>query len=139
LPRIARSPSGGPTTGPPRRAERALRLVPPPQASRPGFEPGLPPPVRRRVRVVPPVVERGLCQRCGESVIACRDARGRRVPVHPVPVRGGELIINASQGRIVHALNPAEVAVARRREELGFVPHDQVCHALGHAGGQGWD
>jgi hypothetical protein len=127
LPRTATNPPEGRTTG------RALRLVPPPRASRPRAV-TVPPP-RRRVREVPPVVERGFCQRCGEGVIACWDASGRRVPVHPVAVRGGELIINASQGRIVQALSPVEVAAARRRGELGFVAHDQVCRALGRAAG----
>lgn len=77
--------------------------------------------------------EQGRCQRCGEVVIACWDAQDRLVPVHPVAVPGGELIVNASQARIVQVLSHREASAAHRRGELGFLPHARICRGLGYA------
>ncbi len=74
----------------------------------------------------------GRCHRCGEQVIGCRDAEGRLVPVHPVAVPGGELIINGDQCKIVQVLSPREASAAQRRGDLGFMPHGRVCRRLGN-------
>lgn len=74
----------------------------------------------------------GRCHRCGEQVIGCRDAEGRLVPVHPVPVPGGELIINGDQYKIVQVLSAREASAAHRRGDLGFMPHTRVCRRLGN-------
>jgi hypothetical protein len=66
-------------------------------------------------------------------VIACWDAQDRLVPVHPVAVPGGELIVNASVGRIVQVLSTREASAAHRRGELGFLPHSRICRNLGYA------
>jgi hypothetical protein len=60
-------------------------------------------------------------------VIACRDRDDHIVPVHPDPVPGGELIVNVSQYRIVEVLSQRAASAARRRGDLGFVPHYRVC------------
>lgn len=80
--------------------------------------------------VHPPAPERpslGRCPRCGAAVVACRDPAGVLMMVHPVPVPGGELIINGSRNQVVHVLSSREVAYARRRNQLGFTVHQQAC------------
>ncbi|GAA5144961.1 hypothetical protein GCM10023321_02110 [Pseudonocardia eucalypti] len=74
----------------------------------------------------------GRCHRCGEQVIGCRDSEDRVVAVHPVPVPGGELIINGDQSRIVQVLSSREASAARRRGDLGFLPHARTCRQLGN-------
>jgi hypothetical protein len=64
-------------------------------------------------------------------VIACRDREDRIVPVEPEAVPGGELIVNRSQYRIVEVLSQRAAAAARRRGDLGFVPHARVCRRPG--------
>lgn len=84
-----------------------------------------------RSAVTQPVVTRGRCHRCGALVIACRDREDRIVPVEPEAVPGGELIVNRSQYRIVEVLSQRAAAAARRRGDLGFVPHARVCRRPG--------
>ena len=72
-------------------------------------------------------VRTGRCGRCGTSVMGCLDTAGRLVPVHPVAVVGGELIVNGSQNQIVHVLSSREAAAAGRRNRLGYTVHDRVC------------
>lgn len=88
-----------------------------------------------RTRPADPVVpaprraEHGRCRRCGDPVIGYYDSADRLVPVHPVAVPGGELIINAAQAKIVQVLSYREASAARRRGELGFLPHTKLCRA----------
>jgi hypothetical protein len=69
----------------------------------------------------------GRCRRCGARVVACRNAAGQLVPVHPEAVVGGELLINGERGQIVHVLSEREAATARRNNQLGFTLHQRVC------------
>jgi hypothetical protein len=74
----------------------------------------------------------GRCRRCGHPVVGCRTAIGAVVAVDPRPVPGGELLINPSTDSIVAVRNRSEALSARRRGEIGFVPHDRVCPRLRH-------
>jgi hypothetical protein len=85
------------------------------------------PAIEQRRSAVPSLLARGRCQRCGGPVVDCQDPEGGIVPVHPVAVPGGELIINGSQCRIVQVLTPREASAAHRRGDLGFVPHVRLC------------
>ncbi|WP_028934211.1 hypothetical protein [Pseudonocardia spinosispora] len=67
-------------------------------------------------------------------MIGCRDSAGQLIPVHPVAVPGGELIINGSQARIVQVLSHREASAAHRRGDLGFMPHARLCRGLGYRG-----
>ena len=49
------------------------------------------------------------------------------MPVHPVAVIGGELIVNGSQNQIVLVLSEHEAAAAGRRNQLGYTVHGRVC------------
>lgn len=69
----------------------------------------------------------GHCRRCGGTVVACLDPSGTLVPVHPVAVVGGELIVNGSQNQIVLVLSEHEAAAAGRRNRLGYTVHERVC------------
>jgi hypothetical protein len=81
--------------------------------------------------VVTPLVSR--CHACGQPVIGCRDVLGRIVRVDPIPIPGGELIINGGQGAVLRTLTFRELHAARRRGELGFTRHDVVCRRVGGA------
>lgn len=86
----------------------------------------------RRPRNLPPSDENtaprpGRCRRCGGTVVACLDPTGTLVPVHPVAVVGGELIVNGSQNQIVLVLSDHEAAAAGRRNRLGYTVHERVC------------
>ena len=54
------------------------------------------------------------------------------MPVHPVAMPGGELIINGDQYKIVQVLSAREASAAHRRGDLGFMPHARVCRRLGN-------
>jgi hypothetical protein len=87
-------------------------------------------PVHGRLRPETPTTERpGHCRRCGGAVIACLDPTGTVVPVHPVPVVGGELIVNGTQNQIVLVLSGHEAAAAGRRNHLGYTVHARVCRS----------
>jgi len=89
------------------------------------------PPAHRPVRPRPaPESEAprtGTCRRCGARVVACRNAAGQLVPVHPEAVVGGELLINGDRGQIVRVLTEREASTARRSNQLGFTLHQRVC------------
>lgn len=75
----------------------------------------------------PPAPRSGHCRRCGSPVVACLDPAGTVVPVHPVAVVGGELVINGSQNQILLVLSEHEAAAAGRRNHLGYTVHARVC------------
>jgi hypothetical protein len=77
---------------------------------------------------VTPLVSR--CHTCGQPVMGCRDVLGRLVRVDPVPIPGGELIINGGRGTVLRMLTFRELHAARRRGELGFTRHDLVCRRV---------
>lgn len=54
------------------------------------------------------------------------------MPVHPVAVPGGELIINGDQCKIVQVLSAREASAAHRRGDLGFTQHARVCRRFGN-------
>ena len=96
----------------------------------PAIPSAIPPAIEER-RMRQKLAAHGRCHRCGNLVVGCQDLTGEVVPVHPVAVLGGELIINGSQCRIVRVLTPREASAAHRRGDLGFVPHARICRRPG--------